>query len=120
VPEEFPSNFVWGLHDIGAAAGVYKEDGSVNTKVTRDRVIAGIIPAWKRNGVWQSAHSVINQALTAPPLDPPPPVPPAVRPLAALPPAAPTPLGPPAPPTTATEIPSRASRANAIQHRRGG
>jgi hypothetical protein len=84
VPEEFSSDFVWGLHDIGAAAGVYKKDGSVNTKVTRDRVIAGIIPAWKRNGVWQSAHSVINQALT-----------------------------------TATEISSRVSRANAIQHRRG-
>ena len=64
MPEKPSSNFVWGLHDIGEAAGVFKKDGSVNTKVTRDRVIAGIIPAWKRKGRWQSAHSVIHQALT--------------------------------------------------------
>jgi hypothetical protein len=60
--EELSSDFIWGLRAIGA---VYKEDGTVNVKVTRDRVIKQIIPAWKRDGVWQSARSVIRQALTS-------------------------------------------------------
>jgi hypothetical protein len=59
------SDFLWGLFAIGKEAGVYKKDGTVNTKVTRDRLKAGIIPGWKRGDRWQSARSVIHQKLTS-------------------------------------------------------
>lgn len=63
--EILPSDIVWGLRDIGAAAGCFKDDGTVNEKVTGDRVKAGIIPAWRRGRRWQSAISVIRQKLTS-------------------------------------------------------
>jgi hypothetical protein len=59
------SDIVWGLHDIGEAAGVFKADGSVNVRVTLDRVQRKIIPAWKRGDRWQSARSVIRKHLTS-------------------------------------------------------
>jgi hypothetical protein len=62
--ESSGSDIVWGLIAIGKEAGVFHQDGSVNVRVTRDRVIRKIIPAWKRDGCWQSARSVIRQKLT--------------------------------------------------------
>jgi hypothetical protein len=62
---ESPTDFIWGLVPIGEEAGCIRKDGTVNIRVTQDRVKRGIIPAWKRDGIWQSARSVIRQKLTS-------------------------------------------------------
>ncbi|MGO8923897.1 MAG: hypothetical protein ACLQF4_13285 [Xanthobacteraceae bacterium] len=63
--EDFSSDILWGVARIGEAAGVYHKDGTVNTKVTSDRLKSGIIPGFKRGRLWQSARSLIQQKLTS-------------------------------------------------------
>ena len=36
--EDFSSDILWGVARIGEAAAVYHKDGTVNTKVTSDRL----------------------------------------------------------------------------------
>jgi hypothetical protein len=60
---ESSSDILWGAAAIGEAAGILNKDGSVNVKVTFDRLNAGIIPGFKRGRIWQSARSLIEQKL---------------------------------------------------------
>jgi hypothetical protein len=59
------ADIIWELEPIGREAGVLNPDGTVNKRVTQDRLRRGIIPGWKRGRRWQSARSVIRKVLTS-------------------------------------------------------
>jgi hypothetical protein len=62
---ESSPDIIWELEEIGREAGVLKPDGTVNKRVTQDRLKKGLIPGWKRGRRWQSARSIIRQVLTS-------------------------------------------------------